>query len=246
MKPLLGVCLVVALILVWPPGLAAQGVGTSACREVQRITQLTVGDEVGDLYGNHGAYVSAAARVVSAELSAGRITEECASCIMNQFARRVPIAEQAVCGPPTRTKTLRGPDVSLNCSGDPVGTMTILNVGPFGLEIAVSLTTAAPNLDLDVLWVCTDIPNGCHDNACGFVDIGDVSTNASGAGTAVILLAAGNPFPGSYVHWDLCTATDCGQPIYTSKCGTIYPSLPSLPAISALPEASAGDPAKKH
>lgn len=245
MRRMFGVCVVVVLILMCAHQLSAQGVGTAACREVQRITQLTVGDENPAVYRNHGDYVSAAAAVVSAALSEGRIDAECSSCIMNQFARRIPVAEQTVCGPPTRTKTIVGPDPNLDCSGDPVGTLTVLDVGPFGLEVGVNFTNAAPNLSFDVFWTCTTIANGCHDSACGFVDIGDVSTNALGAGSSLISLPAGNPFPGMYVHWDICKQPSCAAPVYTAKCGTVYPSLPSLPVTSALALPSAGDPAKK-
>lgn len=68
------------------------------CRALQILVQDSVGDEDPAVYRNHGAYVSTAAKMVSPYLESGMISEECASCIINQFARRIPIAEQENCG----------------------------------------------------------------------------------------------------------------------------------------------------
>lgn len=72
-------------------------VGSEECREVQLEAQTAVVN--GGPYKNHGKLVSTAAHVVSAAEDAGEITEECASCIMHQFARRIPIEQQTPCGP---------------------------------------------------------------------------------------------------------------------------------------------------
>ena len=47
---------------------------------------------------NHGKMVSTAAKLVSIYEEEEEITDECASCIINQFARRIPILEQETCG----------------------------------------------------------------------------------------------------------------------------------------------------
>jgi len=80
---------------VW--GQAAGDVGSVECRVVQLDVQGAITS--GGPYKNLGQLVSAAANVVSAAEEAGEITEECSSCIMNQFARRVPIGDQIACGP---------------------------------------------------------------------------------------------------------------------------------------------------
>jgi hypothetical protein len=71
-------------------------VGSAECREVQLDAQAAVED--GGPYKNHGQMVRTAANNQSPALEAGDITEECSSCIMNQFARRIPIADQEACG----------------------------------------------------------------------------------------------------------------------------------------------------
>jgi hypothetical protein len=76
--------------------LAFQDACPDECLAVQLAAQAAVAG--GGPYRNHGQLVSTAAHVVSPAEEAGEITEECASCIMNQFARRIPIAEQTSCG----------------------------------------------------------------------------------------------------------------------------------------------------
>lgn len=71
-------------------------VGTGQCYKVQLAAQQAVSD--GGPYKNHGALVRTAAAVVSSAEFALEITAECSSCIMNQFARGIPIEEQAPCG----------------------------------------------------------------------------------------------------------------------------------------------------
>lgn len=72
-------------------------VGSYGCLMVQQEAQDAV--DVGMPYKNHGQMVRTAANVVSPYEEAMGITEECASCIMNQFARSILIEEQATCGP---------------------------------------------------------------------------------------------------------------------------------------------------
>jgi len=73
-----------------------QDVGTSACGLVQSVAQNAV--DYGGPYRNHGRMVRTAARTVSQFVEAAVITEECSSCIVSQFARRIPAEEQESCG----------------------------------------------------------------------------------------------------------------------------------------------------
>jgi len=86
------------LVVVVPQGWATDGgdVGSAECRQVQLAAQDAVAG--GGPYKNHGALVATAAKVVSPAETPGEITAECASCIMNQFARGIAIADQAPCG----------------------------------------------------------------------------------------------------------------------------------------------------
>ena len=73
-----------------------QDVGTSACGLVQASAQSAV--DFGGPYRNHGRMVRTAARTVSEYVAAGIITDECSSCIVRQFAKRIPAEEQESCG----------------------------------------------------------------------------------------------------------------------------------------------------
>ena len=72
-------------------------VGSPECREIQLEAIKAV--ETGGPYKNAGAKVKVAAKVVSKAQNALQITSECASCIMNQFARGIPIKKHKPCGP---------------------------------------------------------------------------------------------------------------------------------------------------
>ena len=67
------------------------------CRELQVMVQTTVGNEDPAIYRNHGKYVSTVANMVDPYLESGEIDSVCASCIVNQFARSIPIEEQEPC-----------------------------------------------------------------------------------------------------------------------------------------------------
>jgi len=69
----------------------------TTCGELQAMVQETVGNEDPAVYRNHGAYVSTVANLVDPYLESGQIDSVCASCIVNQFARRIPIEEQVPC-----------------------------------------------------------------------------------------------------------------------------------------------------
>ena len=86
------------LCLSFIPQVMAEGLD-HACREAQLSVQATVGDENPAIYKNHGAYVSAAAAAANVFLYSGEIDSVCHSCIVSQFARRIPVADQEPCGP---------------------------------------------------------------------------------------------------------------------------------------------------
>jgi hypothetical protein len=123
----------------------------------------------------------------------------------------------------------------------------VLDVGPFGLEVTVDFTSGQASTTFETFWVCTTIANGCHANACGFTDLGQVTTDAAGKASKMFSLPAGNPFPGSYVHFDLCPGTPGGctsGPMYTSLCGTIWPSVTPLSSSTSAAPSGAGDPSR--
>ena len=72
-------------------------VGSPECREIQLEAIKAV--ENGGPYKTSGARVRVAAKVVSNAQKALQITSECSSCIMNQFARAIPIKKHKPCGP---------------------------------------------------------------------------------------------------------------------------------------------------
>jgi cysteine-rich repeat protein len=90
--------MVIGLFLGIAPNVFAQAdVGTKICRDVQLLAQATAGEE--EDWRNHGGRVSAASDVVKPLKKSGVITPECASCIMHQFARKIAIDDQELCGP---------------------------------------------------------------------------------------------------------------------------------------------------
>lgn len=94
----------VALVFAFSLSIRAQGagnVGSPQCGGVQRSVQMIIGDEDPNVYKNHGAYVSAVTAIVNQASQSGLISGQCSGCIINQFARRVPIANQTSCGPVT-------------------------------------------------------------------------------------------------------------------------------------------------
>jgi hypothetical protein len=67
------------------------------CRDLQLMVQTEVGNEDPAVYRNHGKYVSTVAKLVDPYLESGEIDSVCASCIVSQFARRIPVEEQELC-----------------------------------------------------------------------------------------------------------------------------------------------------
>jgi hypothetical protein len=83
-------------------------IGPGACAVLQAEMQTLMGDEDPEVYRNHGRYVSPVARITDLALRNAEITQECQGCIVNQFARSVPIAEQSVCGGSSTLIAVRG------------------------------------------------------------------------------------------------------------------------------------------
>jgi hypothetical protein len=73
-------------------------VGSAECAALQRSIQDDVGDETPEVYPTHGGYVRKAAGLARQAVEDQVITAECATCIVSQFARSVPIDEQEPCG----------------------------------------------------------------------------------------------------------------------------------------------------
>src|SRR5262245_4454501 len=117
-------------------------IGSSECRSVQLAAQAAV--EAGQPYPNHGQLVSTAAHVVSAAEEGGDITAECASCIMNQFAHRIAVADQQPCGQlPGITSNLKGPETEY-CEGPIAGSVNIVDLGAGGLQVTVTFNAGPP------------------------------------------------------------------------------------------------------
>ncbi len=68
------------------------------CGDLQLLVQDSVGNEDPAVYRNHGKYVSTAAKMVDPYLESGEIDSVCASCIVSQFARSIPVEQQEPCG----------------------------------------------------------------------------------------------------------------------------------------------------
>src|SRR6266540_558043 len=73
------------------------GPESDVCGVAQSISQNSFTS--GAPYKNPGKGVSTAANAQDPFVQTGSIDEECSSCIMNQFARRIPVADQETCGP---------------------------------------------------------------------------------------------------------------------------------------------------
>src|SRR5207249_8136303 len=139
---------------------------SAACRATQLDAQAAV--QAGEPYRNHGQLVSTAAQVVSEAVESGAIDEDCASCIMNQFARGIAIADQTPCGEeilPGMTANLLGPETT-NCGGPVAGSTNIASLPSGDLRLTVTFTSGQPGTTYDVFWTCTLVPNGCHNDAC--------------------------------------------------------------------------------
>lgn len=219
---------------------SAGGVGSPACLRVQRAAQAAV--LAGLPYSNHGKLVSTAAHVVSAAENAGEIDEECASCIMNQFARSIPIEDQVPCGEGRAVSDLRGPEQGA-CDGPVVGSTSVEELANGDLEFRLVFVSGPANTQFNVFWVGTSVPNGCHNDATGYVIMGQVTTDALGHANFVHTLVGGNPFPGEYVHIDVCVPF-CSGPLFSSLYGDVFQVIYSPVATTMGTPMAAGDPTR--
>ena len=124
---------------------------------------------------------------------------------------------------------LRGPQITA-CDGPVVGSTRIQTLTNGDIDFTETFTTGPVSQSFQVFWTCTNVANGCHDQACSFVLLGVVATNAAGQGAFHTIIAGGNPFPGKFVHIDLI-ASGITQ-IYTSTFGSV-PGLSAQLASSA-------------
>jgi len=162
-------------------------VGTTLCGQVQELAQETAGEEDPAVYRNHGGYVRTVARLVSQFEERGDITEECSSCIVNQFARSLPIHDQTSCGPiPCREAQPAPEEVQaaviaalerLGVGADPWG-----NVGDF--ELFLDLTEAELGCFLRDEGAATNSPlfqqqvQGCVEPGVNYCGPGTSRTNS--------------------------------------------------------------------
>ncbi len=77
----------------WTDSISTAPVADCSCGERQAGVILLMPDE--SSFQNHGKYVSAAVTILD---SMGAVSEECHSCIVNQFARSVPQDAMTSCG----------------------------------------------------------------------------------------------------------------------------------------------------
>ncbi len=94
MKMLAGLVMMFSLFVLIPNSWAGL-VPTDNCTEAQIAVQDAVVS--GEPFRNHGKLVKTAAHTANPYLESEQISEECHSCIVSQFARRIPIGEQEIC-----------------------------------------------------------------------------------------------------------------------------------------------------
>ena len=78
----------------------------AACRQAQLAVQSQVGDVTS--YANHGQLMKAVAAAANVFLESGEIDAECHSCIVSQYARRIPVADMEACGPDSPNPECQG------------------------------------------------------------------------------------------------------------------------------------------
>jgi hypothetical protein len=74
-----------------------EDVSACSCAEVQRGVILIMPEPTDPMFKNHGQYVAAATHTLN---SIATVSPECQSCIINQFARKVPQSQMVVCNVP--------------------------------------------------------------------------------------------------------------------------------------------------
>jgi hypothetical protein len=133
-----------------------------------------------------------------------------------------------------QVSALKGPETT-PCAGPTVGKSIIKPLKNGGTRVKVRFTAGPPNTTSDVFWTCTNVANGCHADACGFINIGQVTTDAFGKGLLNVVLPNGNPFGGKFVHLDVIgsggtfTSTFGKAPFVTQDAPGADNSLPGDP-----------------
>ncbi len=134
---------------------------------------------------------------------------------------------------------LRGPEVGA-CDGLVVGTTAIRSLLDGSAQVEIELTGGPALTTFNVFWVCTRVPNGCHLDGCSYVLLPTLTTDGSGRASYSTTVAGGNPFPGKYLHIDVCPPF-CTTPRYTS----VFDGIPTTP-VHAVAKGDAvtgtGDP----
>jgi len=145
-------------------GVTASAAGLdAACREAQLAVQAAVGDENPAIYKNHGAYVAAATAAANPFLESGQIDAECHSCIINQFARRIPIAQQTPCGPDSPNP---------ECQGASCGTFQACNLPNSCTDPVCATTSEGGGLCVEGTTGCSGLtlcPGGTSDCPAGSI-----------------------------------------------------------------------------
>lgn len=144
---------------------------------------------------------------------------------------------------------LKGPDVIPDtCAGAVVGRASIEHkdldlaqqiVGSVldkdksddSIDITLRFRNGPPNALFNVIWAALSIPGDCASIISGTF-VGQISTDANGAGRDRYRLQAGNPFPGNGVKLLVCLPTgptgNCvsGDTVYTALFTEVFPPAP--------------------
>lgn len=153
MKMLIGFVMVFSLFVLIPNSWAGPPVPTDNCTEAQIAVQDAVVG--GEPYRNHGKLVKTAAHTANPYLESGEILEECHSCIVSQFARRIPIGEQEICTSGVIPEgEACGEDTNGGCN-----TMPTPEFGAIECGQTIAGTAWADSALRDTDWYLIDLPD---------------------------------------------------------------------------------------
>ena len=131
---------------------------------------------------------------------------------------------------------LKGPQQVTECDGSTVGKTVIKHLANGGTKLKVKFTHGPAHQTFQVQWTCTNVSGGCHSDACGFLNAGQITTDGTGKGVFKFTFGGGNPYPGKFVHIDVS-----GAGLFTSTFGAV----PAVSApVTAGASAGAGDPTR--
>lgn len=88
---------------------SGKDVGSAECRQFQLAVQAALGKDVTSANPVRNDFIGALSTRLGTAVASGQITTACANCILDQFARRVPVTGQASCGRPEPTPTAPAP-----------------------------------------------------------------------------------------------------------------------------------------